>query len=225
MIADLFSYIDHTILKQTTTISEVDRVCIEASRENFAAVCIPPKYVQDVRKMLSESKVKVATVIGFPLGYNSTDAKVKEIEEALKMGADELDMVIDLCALKSGNWKQLENEISTCLGPVSSAGKILKVIVESGMLTLAELEACCNIYRNYDIAFMKTSTGFADKGASVQAVKFMRAHLPGHIQIKASGGIRSYAFAKELIDAGATRLGCSASIQIMKEYREATHAV
>jgi deoxyribose-phosphate aldolase len=135
------------------------------------------------------------------------------------MGADELDMVIDLCALKSGNLKQLDHEINACLKPVYAAGKILKVIVESGILTDGELETCCSIYGSYDIGFMKTSTGFADKGASVKAVKFMRAHLPERIGIKASGGIRSYSFAKELIDAGATRLGCSASMQIMREFR------
>lgn len=219
MFSDFSSYIDHTILRQTTTISEVDRVCLEASHENFAAVCIPPKYVPDAKKMLSGSRVKVATVIGFPLGYSATEAKVKEIEEALHMGADELDMVIDLCALKSGNWKHLDNEITACLKPIYAAGKVLKVIVESGILTDGELQACCTIYSNYDIDFMKTSTGYADRGASVHSVKFMRANLPNRIGVKAAGGIRSYAFAKELIDAGASRLGCSLSMQIMKEYR------
>ncbi len=219
MAFNLASYIDHTILKQATTISEVDRVCVDASMENFAAVCIPPKYVLSAKKLLDGSRVKVATVIGFPLGYTATDIKVKEIEEALEMGADELDMVIDLCALKSGDWKHLENEITACIAPIYAAGKVIKVIVESGMLTDSELMACCAMYGKYNIDFMKTSTGYADKGATLHAVKMMRENLPNRIGIKASGGIRTFAFAKELIDAGATRLGSSASMQIMKEFR------
>jgi len=217
---NLASYIDHTVLKQTTTIYEVDKACVEASMENFAAVCIPPKYVADAKKMLGNSRVKVATVVGFPLGYSGTELKVQEIKEALDMGADELDMVIDLCALKSGNWKQLEHEVSSCVKPVNAAGKSLKLILESGILTENELISCCNIYKNYPIAFLKTSTGFAEKGATLDAVKLMKRYLPDHIGIKAAGGIRTYQFAKELIDAGATRIGCSASMQIMKESRE-----
>src|ERR1700759_1416304 len=115
MSFNLASYIDHTILKQTTTISEVDKVCLEASHENFVSVCIPPKYVPDAKKLLDGSRVKVCTVVGFPLGFNATDVKVREIEEAIEMGADELDMVIDLCALKSGDWKRLDQEIKACI--------------------------------------------------------------------------------------------------------------
>jgi len=219
MSINLASFIDHTILKQTTTISEVDKVCLDASLENFVAVCIPPKYVPDAKKLLDGSRVKVCTVVGFPLGFNATDVKVKEIEEALEMGVDEMDMVIDLCALKSGDWRHLENEIKACLKPVYSSGKVLKVILETGMLTDSEILACCEIYSNYEIDYIKTSTGYADHGASVAAVKLLRSHLPRRIGIKASGGIRSYAFAKQLIDAGATRLGCSTSMHIMKESR------
>ncbi len=219
MSINLASYIDHTILKQTTTISEVDKVCLDASLENFVAVCIPPKYVPDAKKLLDGSRVKVCTVVGFPLGFGGTDIKVREIEEALEMGVDELDMVIDLCALKSGDWRHLEGEIKACLKPVYSSGKVIKVIVESGILTESELLACCEIYRDHEIDYVKTSTGYADHGASLAAVKLLRANLPRRIGIKASGGIRSYAFAKQLIDAGATRLGCSASMHIMKESR------
>ena len=216
---NLATYIDHTILKQTTTVSEVDKVCVEASMAGFYAVCIPPKYVAGARKLLDGSRVKVATVIGFPLGYNATEVKVREIEEALEMGADELDMVIDLCALKSGDWKQLTREIEECLKPVKASGKLLKIIVESGMLTDSELISCCQLYSRYDIDFMKTSTGFSGTGATVHAVRMMREFLPARIGIKASGGIRTYDFAKELIDAGATRIGCSSSLQIMKEFK------
>ena len=220
MSFNLASYIEHTILKQTTTISEVDKVCLEASLENFVAVCVPPKYVVNARKMLDSSNVKIATVIGFPLGFSPVDTKLKEIDEAIEMGADELDMLIDLSALKSGDWRGLENEIKACLKPVYAARKVLKVIVESGILTENELLACCSLYSNYDIDYMKTSTGYAGKGATVETVKIMRANLPFRMGIKASGGIRTYKFAKELIEAGASRIGCSASMQIMRESRE-----
>ena len=187
--------------------------------ENFAAVCVPPKYVPDVKKLLDGSRVKVATVVGFPLGFNTLEVKVKEIENALDMGVDEVDMVINLCSLKSGEWKYLEEEMAACLAPVYAQGKVMKVIVESGMLTDSELVQCCELYGNFEIDFLKTSTGYADNGATVHAVTLMRANLPRRIGIKASGGIRTFAFAKELINAGATRLGCSASMQIMKESR------
>ncbi len=221
MLLNLASYIDHTILKQTTTHAEVDKLCVEASLENFMAVCVPPKYVPDAKKLLDGSRVKITTVIGFPLGFNTLEVKVKEIENALEMGVDEVDMVINLSALKSGDWKYLETEITSCLAPVYAHGKIMKVIVESGMLTDSELVSCCELYGNYEINFMKTSTGYADNGASLHAVELMRTHLPRRIGIKASGGIHTFAFAKELINAGATRLGCSASMQIMKESRSA----
>jgi len=187
--------------------------------ENFVAVCVPPKYVPNVKKMLDGSKVKVATVVGFPLGFNTLEIKVKEIENALDMGADEVDMVINLCSLKSGEWKYLEEEMAACLAPVYAQGKVLKVIVESGMLTDSELVSCCELYSNFEIDFLKTSTGYADNGATIHAIKLMRSHLPKRIGIKASGGINSYAFAKELIEAGASRIGCSSSMQIMKESR------
>jgi len=221
MSLNLASYIDHTILKQTTTVAEVDKVCVEASMSGFVSVCIPPRYVAGAKKLLDGSKVKVATVIGFPLGYNATDVKVREIEEAVAAGADELDMVIDLCALKSGDWGHLQREIEACLQPVKAADKILKVIVESGMLTDSELISCCQLYAQHEIDYMKTSTGFSGTGATVHAVSMMREFLPGNIGIKASGGIRTYDFALELIEAGASRLGCSSSVQLIKEYKAA----
>lgn len=224
MSFNLAGYIDHTILKPTASAADVDKVCVEASIAGFAAVCIPPKYVHSARKLLDNSRVKVATVIGFPLGFSAIDIKVAEIEEAIAMGADEVDMVIDLCALKSGDFDQLKREIEACLVPVYTAGRIIKVIVESGMLTDTELFDCCKLYGKYNIDYMKTSTGFSGTGATVHAVKLMREQLPARMSIKASGGIRNYDFAKQLIDAGATRLGTSASLQIMKEFKATMQA-
>lgn len=209
-------YIDHTILKPITTLAEVITLCEEAVGNEFAAVCVPPYYVKAAQSMLNE-KVKVATVIGFPNGYNTTATKLFEIEQAIADGADEIDMVHNLAAVKSGDWDTAANEVAACTNLVHKHGKTIKVIVESGSLTEEELIKCCELYGNAGIDYMKTSTGFFGTGATIDAVRTMKAHLPAHIKIKASGGIRGFAFAKELIDAGANRIGCSASLQILKE--------
>ncbi|ANE50356.1 deoxyribose-phosphate aldolase [Flavisolibacter tropicus] len=210
------SYIDHTILKQTTTTEDVTKVCKEALEYSFAAVCIPPIYVKEAVKQLLGSTVKVATVIGFPFGYTYTEAKLEEARIALGEGAHELDMVMNVTALKNKDYQQLEEEVKAILAISKPQEAALKVIIESGVLTDEEIVRCCEIYRQFDIDFLKTSTGYAEKGATIEAVQLIRAHLPSSIQIKASGGIRSYEFAKSLVDAGATRLGCSASVAIAK---------
>ena len=216
MSFDIAAYIDHTALKPGTTISDIDKLCLEAAMQRFAAVCVQPKYVAEAKKMLDGSGVKVATVIAFPSGKGTPAEKKAEIEHALVAGADEVDMVIDLCAVKNGDMQQLEDEITACLPPVKARHKVIKLIVESGILTDKELLACCKLYSKYDIDYMKTSTGFAEAGATVAAVKMMRANLPARIGIKASGGVRTYAFAKELIAAGATRIGTSAGMELVK---------
>jgi deoxyribose-phosphate aldolase len=213
---NIASYIDHTILKPVTTIKDVEQICKDAIAYSFAAVCVPPCYVHLAKELTKESSVKVATVIGFPFGYNSTISKAQEIINAIENGADELDMVHNIAALKNGDWDILAEEMKACIELVHEKEKKIKVIVESGLLTDEELIKCCEIYATLGIDFMKTSTGYADVGATVHAVEVMRQHLPDTIEIKASGGIRNYTFAKELINAGATRLGCSASVEITK---------
>jgi deoxyribose-phosphate aldolase len=210
-------YIDHTVLKPTTTKEEVNQVCDEAIAFGFAAVCIPPVYVQQAQKKLAGSPVKVATVIGFPFGYEHISAKVTEAEQAVKDGANELDMVMNMTAFKNGDLDTLEKEVKALLSVTEPNGIILKVIIESGILSEEEIIACCELYRKFNVDFLKTSTGYASKGATLEAVQIMRKHLPDHIQIKASGGIKTYAFAQQLIDAGATRLGCSASVAIVQQ--------
>lgn len=214
---NIASYIDHTALKSVTTEGDIERLCREARTYQFKAVCVPPYYVSYAKKQLGNSPVKVATVIGFPLGYSMITVKEKEVKVALADGADEIDMVLNLAALKNGNWNYLEKEAKAVLDPVKEKKKILKVIIESGLLSNAEIINCCNLYAGAGVHFLKTSTGFAEKGASVAAVKLMRKHLPETVSIKASGGIRTFGFAKELIAAGASRLGCSAGVKIMEQ--------
>ena len=210
-------YIDHTLLKQTTTLPDIVTLCKEAIEYGFAAVCVPPLYVKKAKETLGNSNVKVATVIGFPFGYCAIEAKVAEIILAIVDGADELDMVVNISAIKNSDWEFIGNEINTIMPIVKNKNKIIKVIIESGVLTDDEIIKCCDIYGAAAVDYVKTSTGFAEKGASIHAVKLIRAHLADTIKIKASGGIRSYSFAKELINAGANRIGCSASIAIVKE--------
>jgi deoxyribose-phosphate aldolase len=211
----LNQYIDHTILKPTALISDIEQVCAEAKQYEFAAVCVPPLFVKKSKELLQGSSVKVATVIGFPFGYSAVEAKLAEILLAIVDGADELDVVINFTAIKNNDWQYVANEINHLMPVIKKADKVIKVICESGVLTEAELIKCCELYGVAGIDYLKTSTGYAEKGATVEAVKIMRANLPQHVQIKASGGIRTYEFAEQLINAGATRLGCSASVAIV----------
>lgn len=212
---NLSSYIDHTILKPTTSLSEMERICIEAAEYHFKAVCVPPPFIKRAKAVLSPTAVRVATVIGFPFGYAATEAKLAETVLAIVDGADELDMVINLIALRMNDWEYLVKEVKLMLEVVHAKGKLLKVIIESGILSDEEIIQCCTTIGTLGIDFMKTSTGYAEKSATVEAVQLMRKHLPDAVKIKASGGIRTYEFAYQLVMAGAERLGCSASVAVV----------
>jgi deoxyribose-phosphate aldolase len=213
--ASLKSYIDHTVLKPTCLNSDILKLCSEAKQYQFAAVCVPPNFIKISKAEVGSSQVKVATVIGFPFGYSSIAAKRAEIEGAIADGVDELDIVANISSIKNGDWKYITDEITQLLVPIRKAHKVVKVIIESGVLTDDEIIKCCEIYGAAGIDYLKTSTGYAEKGASVHAVELFRKHLPSRVQIKASGGIRDYATAKQMVDAGATRIGCSAGVAIV----------
>jgi deoxyribose-phosphate aldolase len=212
---NIAQYIDHTLLKPATTIHELKKTCEEALQYNFFAVCIPPPLVKNARSVLANSSVKTATVIGFPFGYSVARAKVAEAQQAIQDGADELDVVINLIALKNKAWQYLELEMESIVEIAHAQNKLVKVIIESGILTNEEIIQCCEIYAKTGVDFLKTSTGYAEKGATIEAVQLMRANLPSTIKIKASGGIRTYEQAEQYIQAGAERLGCSASVAIV----------
>ncbi len=212
---DLSRYIDHTVLKPGLLLSQVETACREANENGFAAVCVPPLFVKAASRLCGPSTVKVATVIGFPFGYCAVEAKIAEAVLAMVDGADELDVVINYTAIKNGDFQFLANEINHLMPVIKSKNKTIKVIIESGVLTDEEIKRCCDIYGAAGVDYVKTSTGYAEKGATLEAVKLIRAHLADHVGIKASGGIRSYEFAKALVEAGATRLGCSSSLQII----------
>jgi deoxyribose-phosphate aldolase len=208
-------YIDHTVLKPTCLVSDIEKLCAEAKQYDFAAVCVPPNFVKLAKEQVAGSDVKVATVIGFPFGYSATEAKIAEIILAMVDGSDELDVVANISAIKNADWAAIADEINHIMPIIRSKGKAVKIIIESGVLTDDEIIKCCDIYGIAGIDFLKTSTGYAEKGASVEAVQLFRKHLPEAVNIKASGGIRDYASAKQMIDAGATRIGCSAGVAIV----------
>jgi len=196
---------------------ELKKLCEEALQYNFYAVCVPPPLVKNARNILNtaESSVKTATVIGFPFGYSIARAKLAEAQQAIQDGADELDVVINLVALKNKAWQYLELEMESIVEIAHTNNKLVKVIIESGILSDEEIIKCCELYAKAGVDFLKTSTGYAEKGATIEAVQLMRAHLPSNIKIKASGGIRTWEQADQYIKAGANRLGCSASVAIV----------
>lgn len=214
-MSEIAKYIDHTLLSPTATQSDIEKLCEEAKEFGFAAVCVNPYYVRNAVKLLSSSKVAVATVIGFPLGQNLTDIKIAEAQRAISEGAEELDMVINIGALKDGHYDYVRDEIKSLVKVARD--HVVKVIIECDLLTNEEKVAATRATAEAGAAFVKTSTGFVKdgKGATVEDVQLMRETLgSAKVAIKASAGIRDYAKAKALIDAGATRLGTSAGVAI-----------
>ncbi len=211
-------FIDHTLLKPTATKSQIISHCLEAKNNEFAAVCIPPIYVDLAKRELKESDVNICTVAGFPFGYDHVATKIEAITRAIDAGADELDVVINIPAVQNGNWDLIENEIdSYATATKLKRGKILKLILETAYLNPEELEILCNLCVKYNVDFAKTSTGYAPKGANVKDVIAMKQFLGDSVQIKASGGIKTIKAANALIKAGATRLGTSSGIQLIQE--------
>ncbi len=210
-------YIDHTILKPTTLIADIEKLCQEALDYKVAAVCVPPLFVKQAKALLQNSNVKTATVIGFPFGYSAIEAKLAEILLSIVDGADELDVVINIAALKNNDWQYLAKELNTILPIIKGKQKTVKIIIESGVLSDEEIIKCCDLYGIAGVDFMKTSTGYAEVGATVHAVQLMRTHLADAVKIKASGGVKTYSFAAALIAAGADRIGCSSSVKIIEE--------
>ena len=209
-------FIDHTLLSPSATKEQIVNLCQEAIKYEFATVCIPPYYIELASRELKDSDVKVCTVIGFPFGYDHVATKVEAISRAIDAGADELDIVVNIPAVKNGNWDLIENEIDsyTTAGKLKR-GKVLKLILETAYLDDKELEILCNLCVKYNVDFAKTSTGYAPKGADVKDVEAMKNILGDAVKIKASGGIKTKKAAKELVKAGASRLGTSSGIQLI----------
>ncbi|MBG8552902.1 deoxyribose-phosphate aldolase [Hymenobacter guriensis] len=212
---DLVARIDHTLLRPDATRDQIAQLCAEAAQYRFASVCVPPCYVRFAADELHGSGVPVCTVVGFPLGYQLTKVKFFEAHQALNDGAKEVDMVINVAAFKSGRLAEVEDEIGELAELCHFKQAILKVIIETALLTEEEIIRACQLCTEAGADFVKTSTGFASRGASVADIELMRRHLPAHIRIKASGGIRTREAALALVAAGADRLGSSNSIALL----------
>jgi deoxyribose-phosphate aldolase len=212
---DLAKYIDHTLLKADATKEDILALCEEAKMYSFASVCINPTWVQTAAQALENSNVLVCTVIGFPLGASHTNTKVFETENAIQNGAKEIDMVINIGALRSGDDEFVKNDIAAVVN--AAKGKALvKVIIETSLLSDSEKRTACELAVVAGADFVKTSTGFSTGGATIEDVKLMRGVVGPETGVKASGGVRNITDMQEIIQAGATRIGASSGVQIMR---------
>lgn len=214
---EINKFIDHTLLKATATEADIIELCKEAREYDFFSVCVNSGYVPLAKKQLSNSKVKVCTVVGFPLGAMSTEAKVFEAEQALKDGAEEIDMVINLGELKSKNLTKVEEEIAAIKKAIGD--KVLKVIIETCYLTPQEIVIASELAVKAKADFVKTSTGFGPDGAKMESIELMKRGINGSAKIKASGGIKNLDTALSYIEAGVERIGTSSGVSIVKELK------
>ena len=211
---EILKRVDHTLLTQTATWAEVQVLCDEGIAYGTASVCIPPRYVKRAADYV-KNRLKICTVVGFPNGYSTPEVKVFETEDAIRNGADEIDMVMDIGLAKSGDWEGVLEEIKAVKS--SCNGHILKVIVEACQLTQAEKIAACRIVSMSGADFIKTSTGFSSGGASVEDIALFRKHISPDMRIKAAGGIRTFQQAQAMLDAGADRIGASALVALYRQ--------
>lgn len=208
--------IDHTLLKPDATQDEVAQLCYEARKHNFASVCVNPSYVKLSSELLEGSGVEVCVVVGFPLGATPTDGKVFETQQAIREGASEVDMVINVGALKSRDYELVERDIASIANACHADNAILKVIIEAALLTDEEKVVACQLSKVAGADFVKTSTGFGPGGATIEDVALMRRVVGPTMGVKAAGGIRTFEDAQKMIAAGASRLGASASVRIIQ---------
>ena len=212
---DLNNYIEHTNLKSDATHQDIIKLCEEAVEHKFYGVCVSPYHVQLAKKTIKKAPVKIITVIGFPFGYNTVASKVEETKKAIIGGADEVDVVMNIAAFKSGDDATVLNDLQAVIMACHLQNKVAKVIIETALLTKQEIEKACRLCLDSEADFVKTSTGYASSGAKVEDVELMRKILPAKVKIKAAGGIRDNATAVAMVNAGAIRLGTSSSLTII----------
>ena len=219
MIKNLNKYIDHTLLKADSTQEQIVALCDEAKKYNFMSVCVNAYWVKKSAELLKDTDIKVCTVIGFPLGATTTESKAFEAKQAVKDGATEVDMVINIGELKGKNYEAVKNDIKEFVDAVKGRA-LTKAIIETSLLTNDEKVKACELAKEAGIDFVKTSTGFSTGGATVADVRLMRTTVGPKLGIKASGGVRSLDDANKFIEAGATRLGASSGAKIMEALKK-----
>ncbi|MFQ6052281.1 MAG: deoxyribose-phosphate aldolase [Candidatus Hydrothermarchaeota archaeon] len=210
--------IDYTNLNPNAIFNDIEKLCNDAKRYGFGAVCVAPYYIRKATKMVNGTDIKVCSTVGFPFGYDSTETKVFETKKAIEDGALEIDMVMNRCAFKNKEYDVVREDIESVVK--AAKGRITKVIIETCDLNRYGIEKACKIVEESGAHFVKTSTGFGKGGAKVEDVKLIKEVVGPNIGIKASGGVRTFEYAIELIKAGATRIGTSAGVKIIEGYKE-----
>ncbi len=209
-------YIEHTLLASNTDIQAIKTLCHQAMNNQFYGVCIPPYFVNYAAQILENSPVKIITVVGFPMGYSATPAKVEEVKKAIHEGADEVDVVVNICAIKDKNWAYVRNDIQSVTAAAHLQGRVIKIILETALLNEVELQQICDICNQNGVNFVKTATGFSEVNTTPEVIRLLKKYINKDIKIKASGGIRTKEQALALLEAGASRIGTSHGLQIIE---------
>lgn len=213
---EIARYIDHTLLKQEASLEQITRLCEEAKKYNFAAVCVNAAYIADCARLLKGTNVKIASVVGFPLGATLSSVKAYETEQVISAGANEIDMVLNVGAMKSGNFDLVKSDVAAVVKAAHAHNAIVKVILETCLLSKEEIVKACEICKEAGADFVKTSTGFNSAGATVEDVALMRKTVGAKMGVKAAGGVRTREDVLAMIEAGATRIGTSGGVKIME---------
>jgi deoxyribose-phosphate aldolase len=213
----LTEHIDHACLKPDTTIADVEQLCREAVEYKFSTVCVPPLFVKKAKLYTAETGINTAAVIGFPFGYSAIEAKIAEIVLAVIDGADELEVVINTAAVKNNDWQFLASEINNIMPVIKSKGNKITVILETGLMTDAEIITACDMYGAAGVDFVKAGTGIMENLRITEQVRLIRKHLAETVQIKAATDVKNYNDAKNLLNAGANLLSCSNSLKLLQE--------
>ena len=219
-VKDILKHVDHTLLKAFATWEDIEKICEEAIEYKTASVCIPPSYVERVHNTYKD-KINICTVVGFPLGYSETSTKAYEVKKALKAGANEIDMVINIADVKNKDFEKVEKEIILLKSIVGT--KVLKVIIETCYLDTEEKITLCKIVTRAGADYIKTSTGFGLSGAKLEDIKLFRENIGERVKIKAAGGVKSIKDMQDFLEAGCDRIGTSSAISLIKESKADTY--
>ncbi len=214
---NLEKYIELTLLRSNTTLAQIEAVCKESIVYKLTILCVPPLFVKKAKELTAGSTVKISTVIGYPLGYNATEAKVAEIVLAVIDGADEVEMVVNTLAIKNNDWQYLAHEINTMLPIVRGKSRKITVVLETALMTDEEIVTACDIYGAAAVDYVKVGTGFEEDENATERIRLIRKHLADAVQIKWAGGIINFKFASTLINAGANRLSCNNGLRLIQE--------
>ncbi|MFN0213066.1 MAG: deoxyribose-phosphate aldolase [Saprospiraceae bacterium] len=220
-MSEIAKFIEQTLLKPDTNLADLKRICEEAKQMSFFGICVPPYFIREARRIIDQTspKTRLVTVVGYPMGYTGIAAKSEEIKRATEDGADEIDAMVNIAAIKSAQWNHVRNDIESLALATNMRGRTLKLILECGLLNSEEIAQVCEFAENSRIAWFQTGTDFNGHPVTPEMVRMLRALAPANIKIKAAGGIHTFSAAQSLLDAGADRIGTSAGVDIVGDSR------